>query len=434
MTSTSRSPVLVVPVEGVPEVRPGDDLAAVLAAPLRAAGARAGDVVVVTSKVVSKAEGRIVRGVGRADAVIAETSRVVARRGDLVIAETAHGFVCANAGVDASNVEAGSLALLPEDPDASARRLRSRLSATLGLGDLAVVVTDTFGRAWRTGVVNVAIGCDGLPAIVDLRGRADDRGRTLEATEIALADEVAAASGLVIAKDSRIPVAIVRGVDHLGGKDGSALDLVRPAEEDLFRVSPMQALHDRRTSDAFGPGDVPRTSVEEAIAAACAAALSHDPGPLRFTVLNSGAARRGFRAAMAACRSAPAGGHDEPAAARALGREDEILAAAPLLIVPWLRLGGTDSSPEAAEPDAELMTLLLSGGAVIQSLLLALSAQGLAGGWVGSPLSCPELARDALGVDRGWLPLGAVAGGPTPTHPDPRVRQTIDPGEVSDWR
>ena len=176
MTSTSRPPVLVVPVQGVPEVRPGDDLAAVLDAPLRAAGARAGDVVVVTSKVVSKAESRIVRGVAQADAVISETSRVVARRGDLVIAETAHGFVCANAGVDASNVDAGSLALLPEDPDASARRLRSQLSARLELGDVAVVVTDTFGRAWRTGVVNVAIGCDGLPAIVDLRGRADDRG------------------------------------------------------------------------------------------------------------------------------------------------------------------------------------------------------------------------------------------------------------------
>ena len=211
--------------------------------------ARAGDVVVVTSKVVSKAEGRIVRGVDRADAVIRETVRVVARRGDLVIAETAHGFVCANAGVDASNVDAGSLALLPEDPDASASPIAVTAVGPARLRDLAVVVTDTFGRAWRTGVVNVAIGCDGLPAIVDLRGRADDRGRTLEATEIALADEVAAASGLVIAKDSRIPVAIVRGRRpprwrRTGRRSTSCV----PAEEDLFRTSPMQALHDRRTS------------------------------------------------------------------------------------------------------------------------------------------------------------------------------------------
>ena len=171
----ARVSVEVQAIEGLPEVRPGDDLAALLAPALRAIGVRDGDVVAVTSKIVSKAEGRLIPGEDRADAVARETVRVVARRGDLVIAETAHGFVCANAGVDASNVEAGTLALLPVDPDGSAARLRDALRAQLHV-EVAVVITDTFGRAWREGLVNVAIGCAGMPAAVDLRGSADHFG------------------------------------------------------------------------------------------------------------------------------------------------------------------------------------------------------------------------------------------------------------------
>ncbi len=182
---------------------------------------------VVTSKIVSKAEGRLVPGFERADAIARETRRVVARRGDLVIAETAQGFVCANAGVDASNVEPGTLALLPEDPDRSALAMRAALAERLGVR-LAVVITDTFGRAWRTGLVNVAIGCAGLPAVVDLRGTADHFGHELEATVVALADEVAAASGLVMAKAARVPAAIVRGIDRSEAPDGAAADLLRP--------------------------------------------------------------------------------------------------------------------------------------------------------------------------------------------------------------
>src|SRR5215470_14493745 len=197
--------VQVLPVEGMPIVRPGDDLAAMLEEPLRALGARDGDVVVVTQKIVSKAEGRVVAG-DHAAWVERETERVVARRGDLTIAATRHGFVCANAGVDASNVEDGGLTLLPDDPDGTAERLRAALTATLGLDRLGVVITDTFGRAWREGVVNVAIGVAGLPAVVDLRGTPDHAGRVLEATVVALADEIAAASGLVMGKASRIPV------------------------------------------------------------------------------------------------------------------------------------------------------------------------------------------------------------------------------------
>jgi coenzyme F420-0:L-glutamate ligase / coenzyme F420-1:gamma-L-glutamate ligase len=225
------------PVEGLPEIRDGDDLAAMLTGPLRVMGARDGDVVAVTQKIVSKAEGRVVpdEGDGRSVWVTRETRRVVARRGDLIIAETHHGFVCANAGVDASNVEEGFVSLLPVDPDASAEALRASLADVLGLSRLGVVVTDTFGRPWRNGLVNVAIGCAGLPALVDLRGQADHHGRELEVTVVALADEVAAASGLVMGKSARVPVALVRGVDMADETPGRAADLIRSPDEDLFR-------------------------------------------------------------------------------------------------------------------------------------------------------------------------------------------------------
>ena len=225
------------PVEGLPEILRDDDLAAMLSGPLRSMGVRDGDVVAVTQKIVSKAEGRVVPddGDGRSAWVSRETRRVVARRGDLIIAETHHGFVCANAGVDASNVEEGFVSLLPVDPDASAEALRASLAEALGLSRLAVVITDTFGRPWRNGLVNVAIGCAGLPALVDLRGRADHHGRELEVTVVALADEVAAASGLVMGKSARVPVALVRGVDPGTEMPGRAADLIRSPAEDLFR-------------------------------------------------------------------------------------------------------------------------------------------------------------------------------------------------------
>jgi coenzyme F420-0:L-glutamate ligase/coenzyme F420-1:gamma-L-glutamate ligase len=227
--------VRIVPVLGIPEVRAGDDLSMLIAGPILEAGVEPGAVVVVTQKIVSKAEGRVVslEGTSRSAWIERETVRVVARRGDLVIAETRHGFVCANAGVDASNVPEGSLCLLPEDPDGSAERLRASLSSGLGV-DVGVLVTDTFGRPWRQGVVNVAIGCAGLPALVDLRGQADHHGRALEATVVALADELAAASGLVMQKAARIPVALVVGLERPEGPPGRASHLVRPPDDDLF--------------------------------------------------------------------------------------------------------------------------------------------------------------------------------------------------------
>jgi coenzyme F420-0:L-glutamate ligase/coenzyme F420-1:gamma-L-glutamate ligase len=224
----------VIPVEGIPEVRPGDVLAALVADHAELAD---GDVVVVTQKVVSKAEGRLVEldAVDLAAVVEAESVRVLRRRGELTVSETRHGFVCANAGVDLSNVPAGQAALLPVDPDRSARRIRDGLRARAGV-DVAVIVSDTFGRAWRRGVTDVAIGCAGIAAVVDLRGTADAGGRTLAVTELAVADELAAAAELVMGKAAGIPVAVVRGADPSWRREGSVrAEVVRPSREDLFR-------------------------------------------------------------------------------------------------------------------------------------------------------------------------------------------------------
>jgi coenzyme F420-0:L-glutamate ligase / coenzyme F420-1:gamma-L-glutamate ligase len=211
-------------VLGLPEVREGDDLAALLA---EAAQFEVGDVLVISHKIVSKAEGRVMRGVSKLDVILSEARRILRRRDSLVIAETRHGLVCASAGVDASNApERGSLVLLPVDPDASAARLHERLG-------VAVIISDSFGRAWRQGTTDVAIGAAGLTTLLDLRGERDATGYELEATMIAIADEIAGAAELVKGKTRGVPAAIVRGLS-VGG-EGTAQDLVMPAERDLFR-------------------------------------------------------------------------------------------------------------------------------------------------------------------------------------------------------
>jgi coenzyme F420-0:L-glutamate ligase/coenzyme F420-1:gamma-L-glutamate ligase len=250
--------VAVIPIPGLPMIRPGDDLAVLLADAIDAArvGLKAGDVIAVCQKVVSKAEGAVVRlddvvaspfaehlaaqteggkDPRAMEVVLRESRRIVRMDRGHVICETRHGWVCANAGVDESNgVEPGVLTLLPHDPDASAAALCERLRTRFGV-EVAVVVTDTFGRPWREGLVEVALGCAGMDPLLDLRGRADLAGRTLHHTVVALADEIAAASGLVMEKDSRVAAAIVRGVRYTPGMGRAAERLVRRAEFDLFR-------------------------------------------------------------------------------------------------------------------------------------------------------------------------------------------------------
>ena len=244
--------VSVIPLVGLPELEESDDLALLLhAAAERAGGLVDGDVVVVAQKAVSKVEGRIVRlgeiepspraielagpdgDPRQIEVILRESSEVVRSRPPLVIAETRHGFVCASAGVDASNTpEDGTVVLLPLDPDASARGLRGRLEA-LAAVEVGVIVSDSFGRAWRQGTTDVALGVAGIAPLLDLRGTTDARGRELRTTQIAVADEIAGAAELVLGKARGVPAAIVRGVDVRG--DGSAVDLVMPRDRDLFR-------------------------------------------------------------------------------------------------------------------------------------------------------------------------------------------------------
>src|SRR6476646_7125123 len=229
-------------VEGIGEIRPGDPLAELIAAACAAPpnGPLAdGDVLVVTQKIVSKAEGRLVAvdpddHLSHKSVVEAEAVRILRRRSDPVITETRHGFVCANSGVDLSNVQRGEAALLPIDSDRSARRIRDGLRARFGV-QVGVIVSDTFGRTWRRGLTDVAIGVAGIAGVVDLRGEEDALGRIMQVTEVAVADELASAAELVMGKSSGIPVAVVRGVEAEWLRDADVSELVRPPQEDLFR-------------------------------------------------------------------------------------------------------------------------------------------------------------------------------------------------------
>jgi coenzyme F420-0:L-glutamate ligase / coenzyme F420-1:gamma-L-glutamate ligase len=233
--------ITIIPISGVAEVHPGDELATLIADAAAAQGTALldRDCVVVTQKVVSKAEGRLVPLASddaseRRRIIEAESVRVLRERGELIISETRHGFVCANAGVDVSNVDDGFAALLPVDPDSSAHYLRNALRARHGV-EVAIVISDTFGRAWRLGLTDVAIGVAGLAGVVDLRGERDANGRELQVTEIAVADEVAGAAELAMGKARGVPAAIVRGLDAVWFRDGSGRELVRAPADDLFR-------------------------------------------------------------------------------------------------------------------------------------------------------------------------------------------------------
>lgn len=248
------SEIRILPLASLPEVGPGDDLGALIVSALASAELRpeTGDIFVVTQKIVSKAEGRLVRletvepsaparewaqTYGKdarvIEVILREAKRIVRMERGVLIVETKHGFVCANAGVDASNVPEGMVTLLPEDPDQSARRLREELEKAFGI-PLAVILSDTFGRPWREGVANVALGVAGLAPLLDYRGQPDTHGHTLQMTVVAAADELAAAAELVMGKTNRVPVALIRGYQY-NPAAGSGRDLLRRAENDLFR-------------------------------------------------------------------------------------------------------------------------------------------------------------------------------------------------------
>ncbi|MPZ84075.1 MAG: coenzyme F420-0:L-glutamate ligase [Actinophytocola sp.] len=376
MSDHSAARLEILPVEGLPEFRPGDDLSGTIAAAAR--WLRSGDIVVVTSKIVSKVEGRLVRVPAdpeerdriRRKLVFDESVRILARKERTLITENHLGIVQAASGVDASNVAGDELALLPADPDASALALRNGLRDRLGV-EVAVVVTDTMGRAWRVGQTDVAIGSSGLRVLHRYRGQVDRHGNELAVTEIAVADEVAGAADLVKGKLGATPVAVVRGL-RIGDSDSRARDLVRPVDEDLFRLGTEEAVAQGRREAVRLPRPVRSfddTPVDlAALLRAVAAALTvPGSGSARFVHLADRAQRKQLLDELAA---------------------DDVLYGATEIV-----LAGAGSPFDA--------------GAAVRSLTVALAAEGLGSCWV--PIARADVARSALELP--WEPLGAVALG-----------------------
>jgi coenzyme F420-0:L-glutamate ligase / coenzyme F420-1:gamma-L-glutamate ligase len=412
-------PLTVTGVPGLPEIGAGADLAGLICA--AASDLRGGDILVVTSKIVSKAEGRVIRA-DRERAIDDEAVRVVARRGQTRIVETRHGLVLAAAGVDSSNTAPGTVVLLPEDPDGSARRLRKAVGERLGI-DVGVVVTDTMGRPWRVGQTDTAIGAAGIAPLRDHRGQPDTFGNTLEVTVAAVADEIAAAADLVKGKTTQLPVAIVRGLAELvTGADGpGAAALIRPAAEDMFRLGAADVLPERRTVRDFTAEPVDAAAVRRAIAAALTAPAPHHSEPWRFAVLESERARTALLDDMLAAWTADlrGDGFTEDQIARRV-RRGEVLRRAPLIIVPCLAAEAAHPYPDQRRSAAERTMFVVAIGAAVQNLLVALAVEGLGSCWVSSTLFCQQVAADALGLPPGWEPMGAVGVGHPAAPPPPR--------------
>jgi len=414
----------ILPVPGLPEFRPGDDVAAAIAA--AAPWLQDDDVVVVTSKVLSKSEGRIVaaptdpeaRDALRRKLIDQEAVRVLARKGRTLITENAIGLVQAAAGVDGSNIASSELALLPVDPDGSAATLRDRLRELLDV-TVGVVVTDTMGRAWRNGQTDAAIGAAGLAVLHGYEGAQDQHGNALLVTEVAVADEIAAAADLVKGKLTAIPVAVVRGLrPRDDGTNGRTL--VRAGEEDLFWLGTEEAIALgrsqaqllRRSVRTFAPDPVDPAVVEAAVGEALTAPAPHHTRPVRFVWIRDGAARLALLDRMKDQWRADLAGDGRPADSveRRVSR-GQLLYDAPELVIPFMVPDGAHAYPDAARTAAEHTMFTVAVGAAVQALLVALAVRGVGSCWVGSTIFAADLVREQLDLPADWQPLGAVAIG-----------------------
>jgi coenzyme F420-0:L-glutamate ligase/coenzyme F420-1:gamma-L-glutamate ligase len=416
--------VELLPVTGLPEFRPGDDLAAAIAS--AAPWLRSGDVLVVTSKIVSKVEGQLVsvptdplaRDAARRELVDAEAVRVLARRGRTLITQNRLGIVQAASGVDASNVAGDELALLPVNPDASAARLRAALRERLDV-DVAVVISDTMGRAWRMGQTDVAIGSAGIAVLHGYAGEVDAKGNELVVTEVAIADEVAGAGDLVKGKLGGVPVAVVRGLSTTDDKT-TASELIRPVDDDLFRLGTEEAIGQgrteavllRRSLRSFAATPVDAAAIRRAVGAALTAPAPHHTRPVRFVWVREQETRTRLLDAMRdAWRADLAGdGLSEERIERRIRRGD-LLRIAPELMLPFLVADGAHEYPDERRAEAEQTMFTVAGGAAVQGLLVALAAESIGSCWVSSTIFCPGVVREVLGLPPSWQPLGAVAIG-----------------------
>jgi coenzyme F420-0:L-glutamate ligase/coenzyme F420-1:gamma-L-glutamate ligase len=420
-------------LNGLPEVEPGADLVALIAATAQGADSlEDGDILVVTSKIVSKAENRIVAATDREAAIEAETVRVVARRGPLRIVENRQGLVMAAAGVDASNTPRGTVLLLPEDPDRSAREIADGVRTQLGVS-VGVIVSDTFGRVWRNGLVDQAIGAAYVDPVDDLRGREDGHGNPLAVTVTALADELASAGELVKGKLGGVPVAVVRGFGQLVGTEPGpgARVLLRPADEDLFSLGTAEArasaITHRRTIRAFTDADVAPEAIRRAVAAAITAPAPHHTTPWRFVEVRSEGARKALLDAMldAWIQDLRGDGFSEQSIAKRVRRGD-VLRGAPVLVVPCLVMEGSHTYPDARRNAAEREMFVVATGAGVQNLLIALAAEGLGSAWISSTMFCRDVVRAVLDLPETWDPMGSVAVGYPAEAPRDRPPRSPD--------
>ncbi len=421
---SSRGPVELLPVPGLPQFRPGDDVAAAIAS--AAPWLCDNDVVVVTSKVVSKCEGRIVasptdpdqRDALRRKLIDAEAVRVLARKGRTLITENAIGLVQAAAGVDGSNVGTAELALLPLDPDASARALRAGLADRLGV-TVGVVITDTMGRAWRNGQADFAIGAAGLTVLHGYGGARDRHGNELVVTEVAVADEIAAAADLVKGKLRDIPVAVVRGLS-LQDNGSNARTLLRTGADDLFWLGTEEALQLgrvqaqllRRSVRRFSTEPVDPDLIEAAAGEALTAPAPHHTRPIRFVWLQDSTVRNILLERMKQrWRSDLSGDGRTPDAVERRVARGQILYDAPELVIPFLVPDGAHRYPDPARNTAEHTMFTVAAGAAVQAMLVALAVRGVGSCWVGSTIFAAEVVRDVLALPDDWQPLGAIAIG-----------------------